>query len=174
MTEMIDRSPLTEEQHQRILTQHCGPTWDAIRALCINMGRAPYERLGITFEKDGRFTIVRKDGVSVAHMSHQFSRKALLEAVISNAQSDAKRALESFGEAFIDSLLIPDDYTIRHEQKRDLRHIADIGSNNSSIYIGNPSVDMYDDTQIAAEFRIFFDKPRATVRSEEHTSELQS
>src|SRR3546814_20898149 len=32
-----------------------------------------------------------------------------------------------------------------------------------SIYIGNPSVDMYDDTQIAAEFRIFFDKPRATV-----------
>src|SRR3546814_10627638 len=55
-----------------------------------------------------------------------------------------------------------------------------------SIYIGNPSVDMYDDTQIAAEFRIFFDKPRATVwisqgpqhsfesRSEEHTSELQS
>src|SRR3546814_7897713 len=115
-------------------------------------------------------------------MSHQFSRKALLDAVISNAQSDAKRALESFGEAFIDSLLIPDDYTIRHEQKRDLRHIADIGSNNSSIYIGNPSVDMYDDTQIAAEFRIFFDKPRATVwisqgpqhRSEEHTSELQS
>lgn len=133
----------------------------ALKAVAWHKDRG-YEALDVQFEKTDQGTLVRKDGEPVALMPPgRFSRKALLEQIIVRAQQLGAQAMSHFDQRFVDQLRFAAPYEITHDLRHDLRWIQTTGTNQSSLRLGNPTVDMYEPEQLRAEFRIFLDTPRA-------------
>lgn len=134
---------------------------EALKAVAWHKDRG-YEVLDIQLEKATNGTLVRKSDEPVAFMPPgRFGRKALLEQIIARAQQLGALAMRSFDARFTDKLLCAPPYEIRHDLQHDLRWIETAGANHSSLYLNNPTVDMYEAEQLSCEFRIFLDSPRA-------------
>lgn len=136
-------------------------THGALKALAWQKNRSIAE-LGIQLEGTAGGTVVRKENEPIALMPPgRFDRKALLSQIIARAQQLGALAMRSFDAQFTYKLLYAPPYEIRHDLQHDLRWIETAGANHSSLYLKNPTVDMYEPEQLACEFRIFLDSPRA-------------
>lgn len=137
--------------------------WAAVNAISGDNLRNSYEQADLSFERDGRFNRVSKDGITVAIMTPQFNRKELYDALISNIQDEAKLVGEVFTDAY-KKLNIPDEYSFRFDVERDIRDIASFHGNQLSAYIGlyGKDTERVPD-QLAVELRVFLDSPRAHV-----------
>lgn len=136
-------------------------TWEAVAAISGDNVKQSYEKAGLTFERDGRFAIVKKDGLSVAHMTPQFNRQQLYDAMIGNLQSGAQHIAGILENAYKE-LKVPDGYSFIFDPVRDIRQIASFRNNeiNAFVRLVGENVDHVPD-QLAVELRVFLDEPRA-------------
>lgn len=153
------------DDNQTALVRLSSALHSAIDALTLQSKKnLPYDRLGLTFTQLGGETIVRKDGIGIALVSSErISRPQLLTTIATNATKVGAQVMQHFNQTFIDHLELPSPYVATHDVASDLRWIQTNGSRSSSIYIGNPTVDIKEPDQLGAEFRIFLDRPRATL-----------
>lgn len=137
--------------------------WEAINAISGDNISNSYEKAGLTFERDGRFSRVMKNGIDVAYMTPQFNRRELHDAIIGNIQGDAKVIGEILTESY-KKLNLPAGYTFRFNPESSIRDINSFHGKNMCAFIqlGGKGSE-YNPNQADVELRVFLDSPRAIV-----------
>lgn len=138
-------------------------TWNAVKSISGDRINESYEKAGLTFQRDGRFVVVMKDDAKIAHMTPQFNRHELHDALIGNIQSSAKEIARVLTKAFKE-LHIPNGYGFSFAPEQSIRDVASFHGNNMSVFIrieGNDTDAIPE--QVDTEIRVFLDEPRAIL-----------
>lgn len=144
------------------LEQRLKAQWAALKDLTGDRSRNSFDKAGVTFVRDGRFSAVIKDEVIVAYLTPVFSKSELVKALVSNIQSDAEDVALILTEAY-KRLNIPEGYTRKFDPKSDIRWIENGGNYLSfgSALMGENAEN--DPHQISTELRVFLDEPRSIL-----------